>query len=350
MTSSRRHLVYVLHDGSANTTRRLSSLLKRLREDPYAMETVWLSFICLSGKARQIVSLKEIEVIGEPDVVGAEDDAPDLNGALSIFEVDVDANFRRTTATTKGDWRPVLVLVMDATPRVELSHGLDSLNGRKLGLKLAFLGRSVSPLSRARLVDGGFEVFDVRDGVVQTGADGSPGRFWEEVLSEAITLKDAVRAPEYGLPPPPIIMDHKIDSLVKKGNVAVSAVPDVSDVGEGRHGDVASNSCGDIFPRKFFDLSADGRLTRSGLLGCLMFCVGLLSVAFCINIFSVVFSAVIATIALLALSFGFVRRAHDVGLSGWFLLIPLLNLWLMVAPGQAEDNKFGRNPRSHTKH
>ncbi len=346
MTSSRRHLVYVLHDGSANTTRRLSSLLKRLREDPYALETVWLSFICLSGKAKQIVSLKEIEVIGEPGVVGAEDDAPDLNGALSIFEVDVDANFRRTTATTKGDWRPVLVLVMDATPRVELSHGLDSLNGRKLGLKLAFLGRSVSPLSRARLVDGGFEVFDVRDGVVQTGADGSPGRFWEEVLSEAITLKDAVRAPEYGLPPPPVDVDHKIDPVVEKGSVAV---PNASDVGERRHGDVTSNSSGEIFPRKFFDLSADGRLTRSGLLGCLMLCMGLLSVAFCINMFSVVFSAVIATIALLALSFGFVRRAHDVGLSGWFLLIPLLNLWLMVAPGQAEDNKFGRNPRSRTK-
>jgi hypothetical protein len=30
--------------------------------------------------------------------------------------------------------------------------------------------------------------------------------------------------------------------------------------------------------------------------------------------------------------------------------VPFLNLWLLFAPGQAEDNKFGRNPRSHTKH
>ncbi len=347
MTSFRRHLVYVLHDGSANTTRRITSLLQGLRADPYALETAWLSFICLAGKAKQVVPLKEIELIGEFCFPEAEAGAPDLDGALAVFEFDVNANLRKTTATTKGDWRPILVIVLYETPQGEISRGLDSIKRIKCGVKIAFLGNNVSALTRARLMDGGFELYDITEGVVQPGESGLHGHFWDEVVCGKITMGHAAPAPMYGLPPPPVLLDLKVIPGASSSDAVASVF---SDVAERRSGEVAGNSCGEIFPDKFFDLTADGRLTRSGLLGCFMLCMGLLSVAFCINMFSVVFSAVVATIALLALSFGFVRRTHDVGLSGWFLLIPLLNLWLLVAPGQLEDNKFGRNPRSPTKH
>jgi uncharacterized membrane protein YhaH (DUF805 family) len=39
-----------------------------------------------------------------------------------------------------------------------------------------------------------------------------------------------------------------------------------------------------------------------------------------------------------------VRRMHDVGKSGWFLLIPIYNLILAVKEGEKGENKYGPDP------
>ncbi len=36
-----------------------------------------------------------------------------------------------------------------------------------------------------------------------------------------------------------------------------------------------------------------------------------------------------------------VRRLHDVGKSGWFVLIPIYNLILLASEGHKDENKFG---------
>jgi len=41
-----------------------------------------------------------------------------------------------------------------------------------------------------------------------------------------------------------------------------------------------------------------------------------------------------------------VRRMHDVGKSGWFLLIPIYNLILACTDGTQGDNEYGANPKS----
>jgi uncharacterized membrane protein YhaH (DUF805 family) len=40
-----------------------------------------------------------------------------------------------------------------------------------------------------------------------------------------------------------------------------------------------------------------------------------------------------------------IRRMHDVGKSGWFLLIPIYNLILACTEGQQGNNKWGQNPK-----
>lgn len=35
------------------------------------------------------------------------------------------------------------------------------------------------------------------------------------------------------------------------------------------------------------------------------------------------------------------KRCHDLGNSGWFQMIPLYFIWMMVAPGNPHRNKFG---------
>ena len=41
-----------------------------------------------------------------------------------------------------------------------------------------------------------------------------------------------------------------------------------------------------------------------------------------------------------------VRRMHDVGKSGWFLLIPIYNLVLACTDSEASENKYGPSPKS----
>jgi uncharacterized membrane protein YhaH (DUF805 family) len=40
-----------------------------------------------------------------------------------------------------------------------------------------------------------------------------------------------------------------------------------------------------------------------------------------------------------------VRRMHDVGKSGWFLLIPIYNLILAVTEGEKGTNQYGADPK-----
>ena len=45
-----------------------------------------------------------------------------------------------------------------------------------------------------------------------------------------------------------------------------------------------------------------------------------------------------------ALAIG-VRRMHDVGKSGWYLLIPIYSLILALTPGQLGSNQWGPDPK-----
>ncbi|GAA4827653.1 DUF805 domain-containing protein [Algivirga pacifica] len=41
-----------------------------------------------------------------------------------------------------------------------------------------------------------------------------------------------------------------------------------------------------------------------------------------------------------------VRRVHDTGKSGWFVLVPIYGLILMFTEGEAGDNKYGVDPKN----
>lgn len=40
-----------------------------------------------------------------------------------------------------------------------------------------------------------------------------------------------------------------------------------------------------------------------------------------------------------------VKRSHDLGNSGWFILIPFYGLWLLFADSKPGVNKWGPNPK-----
>jgi uncharacterized membrane protein YhaH (DUF805 family) len=44
-----------------------------------------------------------------------------------------------------------------------------------------------------------------------------------------------------------------------------------------------------------------------------------------------------------------VRRMHDVGKSGWYVLIPIYNFILACTEGDAGDNEYGPDPKSESE-
>ncbi len=57
------------------------------------------------------------------------------------------------------------------------------------------------------------------------------------------------------------------------------------------------------------------------------------------------YSAYALTVLIPGLSVGVIRM-HDVGKSGWFLLIPVYNLILACTNGDAGDNEYGADPKA----
>jgi len=43
-----------------------------------------------------------------------------------------------------------------------------------------------------------------------------------------------------------------------------------------------------------------------------------------------------------------IRRMHDVGKSGWFILIPIYNIILYATEGDKGPNKYGEDPKDET--
>ncbi|MBB1138770.1 DUF805 domain-containing protein [Myroides sp. WP-1] len=42
-----------------------------------------------------------------------------------------------------------------------------------------------------------------------------------------------------------------------------------------------------------------------------------------------------------------VRRMHDIGKSGWFILIPIYNIVLAATEGTKGDNEYGADPKAN---
>ncbi len=91
--------------------------------------------------------------------------------------------------------------------------------------------------------------------------------------------------------------------------------------------------------------STDGRITRGQYAALFGIYILLLIVAVLVANVLALFGGLIGMAAWGVMIMGAVRRSHDCGRSGWFLLIPFYNLWLFFEPGQAGDNRYGPDPR-----
>lgn len=94
----------------------LADMIATLRQDPYALETVWISIITFDKEVKQIIPLTALENLQVPDIVVPES-GPTFTGlALKVLCEKYDTEIHTGTKQQKGDWMPLLFLLTDGKP------------------------------------------------------------------------------------------------------------------------------------------------------------------------------------------------------------------------------------------
>lgn len=135
---TRRLPVYLVLDCSGSMTgepieavkQGVKALLSDLRGDPTALETAYLSVITFDSHARQVSPLTELMLFKEPNLnTGG---ATALGAALKVLVDCIRTEVRITSATQKGDWKPLVFLLTDGFPTDNWQEATQELKGVKI--------------------------------------------------------------------------------------------------------------------------------------------------------------------------------------------------------------------------
>lgn len=101
----------------------LERLMTRLRTDPHALETVFISAIAFAGKVRTLTPLTELGSFYPPRLpVGS---GTSLGAAMHHLMDEIDRGVHKSTPEQKGDWRPVVYLMTDGKPTDDMASALE---------------------------------------------------------------------------------------------------------------------------------------------------------------------------------------------------------------------------------
>ena len=92
----------------------ISTIIRTLKQSPYALETTVLSVIAFAGKSKKLLSMEEIYRLNSVHLpIGG---GTSLGQALEFLMQDIDTCVRKNTYEEKGDWRPIVFVFTDGNP------------------------------------------------------------------------------------------------------------------------------------------------------------------------------------------------------------------------------------------
>lgn len=131
--NARRLPVYLLLDCSESmaggaieaVNQGVAMLLGELKSSPQALETAFLSIITFAHEARQVFPLTELLQV-QPPRLGIRPGTA-LGAALRLLMNCLKKDVAKTSATVKGDYRPIVFLMTDGQPTDEWEEAADSI-------------------------------------------------------------------------------------------------------------------------------------------------------------------------------------------------------------------------------
>lgn len=101
----------------------MATIIKSIKTDPYAIETVWISIIVFAGQAKTLVSLQEVVSFYPPRFpIGG---GTSLSNGLGHLMFELRKNIVKTTTEQKGDWKPIVFLFTDGVPTDDSKNAID---------------------------------------------------------------------------------------------------------------------------------------------------------------------------------------------------------------------------------
>lgn len=113
----------------------VQTLISTLRNDPYALETAYISIITFDSSAKQLTPLTELASFQQPDIQA--NGCTALGAALELLSQKIDSEVVKTTAEVKGDWRPLIFIMTDGVPTDDITKGLIAFKRCKCGMVVA---------------------------------------------------------------------------------------------------------------------------------------------------------------------------------------------------------------------
>lgn len=139
----RRLPVYLLLDTSGSmygepieaVKNGMQVFVSTLRNNPFALETAYLSIITFNSTAQQVTPLTELSSFQQPNIDAGGCTA--LGEALTLLAKKVDTEVVKNTTEVKGDWKPLVFIMTDGEPTDDLNKGLAEFKKRKFGVVVA---------------------------------------------------------------------------------------------------------------------------------------------------------------------------------------------------------------------
>lgn len=121
----------------------LQMLVASLRQDPYALETAWISVITFASKVEQPVPLTELTSFQPP--ILSPSGATALGEALRFTAACAAREVRKASPDTKGDWKPMVFLMSDGRPTDDWKKGLANFRKQSWGITIGCAVNKADP-------------------------------------------------------------------------------------------------------------------------------------------------------------------------------------------------------------
>jgi uncharacterized protein YegL len=94
----------------------LSGMINTLRQDPQALDSLWISIITFDREVNEICPLTELAMFQLPEITCPQSGPTHTGMALELLYTKVQSDIKKSSENQKGDWKPLLFLFTDGKP------------------------------------------------------------------------------------------------------------------------------------------------------------------------------------------------------------------------------------------